>query len=92
LTGRRSKIRIYLELLQSVHLGTRAGVPLTRYYLERRVGLTHVRLGLVLSHLREAGFIEDGFRLTDKGYGFLTEFSSKVVPVLEKYGFSIDSL
>jgi len=49
-------------------------------------GLTHGRLKECLRELRSMGLVDGSSGYTDRGYMFLEEVSSKVVPVLHKYG------
>ena len=58
------------------------------YRIERSVGLTHVRLRAVLWDLSNLGMLNGGMQITGKGYEFLSDFSSKVIPTLQKYGLS----
>lgn len=84
--ARRQKVQIYADVLRAIHFTAKNGDPLVLYRIERLAGLTHTRLRESLEELREAGLIDESFRITSQGYAFLSELSNKVEPVMLKYG------
>jgi|GEM_PF-3667878 len=48
--------------------------------------LTHDRLKEILGELKTIGLVDSNLSVTDRGYAFLTDLSTKVIPVLDRYG------
>lgn len=82
---RRLRIQIYLEVLQAIDSTVRTGRSHTLYRVERITGLTHTRLKESLSDLRTAGFVEDTWKITPRGFAFIRDLSNTVIPILKKY-------
>ncbi len=85
-SGRRLKVEIYLDLLRSIHSTRKSDLPVTPYRLERLARLPYARLRAFLVELEGAGLIDHDLRITVRGYTFLQDMSSKVVPVMKRYG------
>src|SRR2546427_6048398 len=82
---KRQGIEIYVDVLRAIHKANRSGGRLNLYRIERDTGLAHERLVRYLSNLENLELIENGLMLTSKGYQFLVDMSSKVIPVLRQY-------
>lgn len=84
---RRLTIQICAEVLRSIHFVGKNSDHVTPYQVERNVGLAHARLKEILRQLEEEGLVDAAMHVTNKGYAFLGDFTSKIAPLLEKYGF-----
>jgi len=84
--ARRLKVQIYVDVLHAIHSTTKNGEPFTSYRIERLSGQTHDRLRRCLQELALIGLVNDAREITEKGYAFLTDFTTRVAPVLQKYG------
>jgi len=84
--GRRLRIEIIADVLRHLHYAWKTGRPATAYLLEKKVGLQGKRLRELLQDLRRLRLIDDQRKPTERGYAYLQEYTSKVLPFLEKYG------
>jgi predicted transcriptional regulator len=83
---KRLKLEIIADVLRELHVVRKNGKVATNYLLERHLGLKGTRLKDLLDELRHIGLVDDRMRPTNRGYAYLQEFSSKVLPFLERYG------
>lgn len=86
-TAKRQRIQIYADVLRAIHFSSRTANRVVMYRVEQLAGLTHPRLKATMSELRQADFIDEVSHVTERGYDFLNDVSSKVEPVMLKYGF-----
>lgn len=84
--ARRLRIQMYADVLWAIHSTNKSGAPLSMYRIERIAGLTYAKLREVLEELDSLDLTDGGMKITNRGYAFLTDLSSKVVPALSKYG------
>lgn len=84
--AKRFRIQIYFDVLRAIHGTTKRGSSVSLYAIERSARLTYPRLKDYLAELRDAGLLGERLEITDRGYRFLEEVSSRVAPVLDKYG------
>jgi predicted transcriptional regulator len=84
---RRLRFQIYVDILRSIHFSMRDGGQLSLYKLERMSALTYNRLHSLLGEMQAAGLLNADLSITDRGYRFLSDVSTRVVPTLVKYGF-----
>ncbi len=89
---RRLRIQIYVDVLLAIHRSQRNGEPSHLYALERAANLTYPRLQACLDELRRAGLIGASLDVTDRGYAFLEEVTTKVAPIMMKYGMWQDHI
>jgi predicted transcriptional regulator len=84
--GRRSKFEIIADVLRHLHYASKTGKAATVYLLEKRLGLQGKRLRELLKDLRRLRLIDDSMKPTERGNAYLEDYTSKVLPFLEKYG------
>ena len=83
---RRQRIQFYGDVLRSLPRSKRASERFPLYTIERATGLTYPRLKGCLNELRDAGLIGVSMEVTNQGYAFLEEVSTRVAPLMTKYG------
>ena len=81
-------MEIIAEVLRNLHYSWKEGTAATPYGLEKHLGLQGKRLKDLLAELRRTGFVDDRLRPTERGYAYLQDYQSRVLPFLEKYGLS----
>jgi predicted transcriptional regulator len=84
--GRRSRVEIIADVLRRLHYAWKTEKAATAYLLEKQLGLQGKRLRELLQDLRRLHLIDDQLKLTERGYTYLEEYTSKVLPFLEKFG------
>ena len=84
--GRRSRVEIIADVLRHLHYAWKTGRAATAYLLEKQLGLQGKRLRELLQELQQLRLIDDQLKPTERGYAYLQEYTSKVLPFLEKYG------
>lgn len=89
---RRLRVQIYVDVLLAIHRSQKKGEPVHLYTIERSAGLAYPRLKDCLSELRDAGFLGPSLEVTERGYAFLADLTTKVIPIMEKYGLWRDFL
>jgi predicted transcriptional regulator len=85
-SARRSRLQIYVDVLQSMRATAGAGISMSMYQVERLSGLTYKRLQEYRQELRSLGLLDGSEGVGERGREFLQDMSRTVVPVLLKYG------
>ena len=83
---RRWKIEIYRDLLRAIHASRKNGRPVTLYRLETLARLPHTRVRRFVLQMQGAGFIDKELQITPHGYRFLGDMTSKIAPIMKRYG------
>jgi predicted transcriptional regulator len=83
---RRWKIEIYRDLLRAIHTARKNGRPVTMYRLETMARLPYNRVRGFVVQLQGVGLIDEKLHITPHGYRFLGDVSSKIAPVMKRYG------
>jgi predicted transcriptional regulator len=89
---RRLRVQIYIDVLRALNSAQKSGQSPRLYRVEQAARLTYPRLRDCLDELRDAGFVGTALEVTSRGYDFLQEFSTKVIPVMVRYGLWRDRL
>jgi|SRR5436309_2281656 len=87
-SSRRSRVEIVAEILRELHYIRKRGRDPKPYALEKDLGLQGKRLKDLLADLRRRGLIDDRLKPTERGYAYLQEYSTRILPFLRKYGLS----